>query len=61
MKFTAVEKQKEAERELAMRRNVYPKWVASGRMKQEEADKRTACMTDIVADYKALAERESLL
>jgi hypothetical protein len=30
----------ELARELAMRRNVFPKWVASGKLKQEEADQR---------------------
>lgn len=29
-------------RELAMRKNVYPKWVANGRMKQEAAEKEMA-------------------
>ena len=42
-----------AARELAMRRNVYPKWVASGRMKQEAADREIAVMEAIVADYQA--------
>lgn len=31
-------------RELAMRKNAYPKWVANGRMKQEAADKELAAM-----------------
>jgi hypothetical protein len=37
-----------ARRELAMRKNVYPKWVAGGRMKQEAADKELAGMEAIV-------------
>lgn len=36
-----------ARRELAMRKNVYPKWVASGRMKQDAADKEIAAMQAI--------------
>ena len=32
-------------REIAMRKNVYPKWVASKRMKQEDADREIAAMT----------------
>jgi hypothetical protein len=31
-------------RELAMRKNVYPKWVMSGRMKPEAADHEISCM-----------------
>lgn len=32
-------------REIAMRQNVYPKWVTSGRMKQDAADREIAAMT----------------
>jgi hypothetical protein len=34
-------------RELAMRINVYPKWVKSGRMKPETADHEINCMQSI--------------
>lgn len=37
-----------AARELAMRRNVYPKWVQSGRMKVEAAEHEINCMQAIV-------------
>ena len=30
----------EVARELAMRRNLFPKWVERGKIKQDEADKR---------------------
>lgn len=30
----------EIARELAMRRNLYPKWIESGKVKQADADKR---------------------
>lgn len=30
----------ELARELAMRRNVFPKWIESGKLKQEVADER---------------------
>ncbi len=36
-------------RELALRRNVYPKWVANGRMRQAAADHEIQCMESIVA------------
>lgn len=38
-----------ARRELAMRRNVYPKWIATGRMRQAAADHEIECMEAIVA------------
>lgn len=46
-------------RELAMRRNVYPKWVASGRMKQSEADKELAAMQAVHDSLMAIAATTS--
>jgi len=37
-----------AKRELAMRRNVYRKWVSTGRMRQATADHEIAAMEAIV-------------
>lgn len=37
-----------ARRELALRRNTYPKWVASGRMTSATAERETAAMAAIV-------------
>lgn len=42
-----------AERELAMRRGVYPRWVASGKLKQEKADHELTAMAAIVEHLKA--------
>ena len=42
-----------AARELKMRRNAYPKWVAAGRMQQAKADHEIACMAAIVAMLQA--------
>jgi hypothetical protein len=39
------------ERELAMRKAVYPKWVSAKRMKQEKADHEIATMEAILDDY----------
>lgn len=36
------------ERELALRRNVYPKWVATGKMTQEKADYEIAQMAGAI-------------
>ncbi len=38
-----------AEREVAMRRRVYPGWVSQGRMKQENADREITTM-QVIAD-----------
>lgn len=32
-------------REIALRKNVYPKWVSNGKMRQGEADHEIATMT----------------
>lgn len=59
--FTAAEKLACADRELKMRRRVYPRWVELGKMSQKQADHEIACLESIVADYSAHAERERLL
>ncbi len=45
-----------AERELKMRKRVYPAWVRQGRMTQAQADYQIAVMQDIVDDYTRLVE-----
>jgi len=49
--FTIDDKIREIRRELAMRKNLYPKWVASGRMKLDHADRLIAIMQAIHDDY----------
>ena len=47
-------------RELGLRKRVYPKWVISGRMKQETADTEIATMSEIYEYFKGLdAQNES--
>jgi hypothetical protein len=44
-------------REIAMRRNVYPRWVAAGKMEQAEAEHQVAAMNAVIAtlkDYQAM-------
>lgn len=41
-------------RELGMRRSCYPRWVATGKMAQAEADLQLACMEDVYALLKQL-------
>lgn len=40
------------EREIAMRRSAYPKWVEKGKMKHDQAEREIALMVQIAADYK---------
>jgi hypothetical protein len=43
------------ERELAMRLNVYPKWVQSKRMKLDQANHEIDCMHAVLTTLKGLA------
>lgn len=43
-------------RELALRRNIYPKWVAKGKMRQEEADREIALMETALQSVKAFQQ-----
>jgi hypothetical protein len=56
--FTAAEKHREALRELAMRRRLYPHWIEKGTITAKDAAQRIAIMEAIVADYK---QQERLL
>jgi hypothetical protein len=49
--FTDEEKRQAAEREVAMRKNVYPARVRAGKMKQDAADYQIAIMQEIARDY----------
>lgn len=41
-------------REIAMRERVYPKWVASGRMKPEAAEREIATMTAVLRSLEEI-------
>lgn len=49
--ITTADKIKSLRREIAMRKNVYPKWIESGRMTKEAADREIAVMQAIHDDY----------
>lgn len=53
MKPTINQQIQELERELTMRKQVFPKWVAARKLKQNEMDWRIAC---IEATIKVLRE-----
>ncbi|MGY2051917.1 hypothetical protein [Methylobacterium sp. JK268] len=56
--YTAADKLACAEREVRQRRRVYPRLVADGRMRQDEAERQTALMEAIAADYRAQVAAE---
>ena len=49
--ITRFEKRRCLEREIEMRRRVYPRRVREGRMTQAEADREIDVMTAILRDY----------
>lgn len=49
--FSRTEKRQAIERELKMRKRVYPRWVEGGKMTQRQADREIAVMETILADY----------
>ena len=55
-RFTNAEKIREIRRELALRKNLYPKWVAAGRMKADQLERLVAIMQEIHDDYMAKEE-----
>ena len=50
--YTDEEKYECARREVKMRRKVYPRWIAMGKMGQEDAMRQIAIMEAIARDYK---------
>lgn len=59
--ITAADKLACAERELKMRKSVYPRWVENGKLSAGKAAHEIAAMEAIVADYEAAAEKDRLL
>lgn len=60
MTFTNKQKYECAERELNMRKRVYPRWVAQSKMTQASADKETQTMEAIMLDYMHLARMDEM-
>jgi hypothetical protein len=50
-RFTREEKLVEIAREIAFRRNLYPKWIKAGKIKLDDAGYRIAIMLEIAKDY----------
>jgi hypothetical protein len=63
-KFTAVEKLTAIKRELKLRRRVYPRWIADGKMTPEKAAFEISVFEAIEEDYTNdvdMAERQGVL
>jgi hypothetical protein len=59
--ITNADKLKCAEREVKMRKQVYPNRIETGRMSEGKAAHEIACMEAIAADYRTAAEKERLI
>ena len=59
--ITAADKLACAERELKMRKSVYPRWCDAGKMTNEKAAREIALMEAICSDYRVAAEKDRLL
>lgn len=49
------------EREIKMRKRVYPRWVSEGRMSQAKADDEIKTMEAIADDYRKASEKDRLI
>jgi hypothetical protein len=59
--ITNLEKLKCAQRELEMRKRVYPRWVAENKMTQSFCDREMRVMAAIIEDYEKLEVMERLI
>ena len=56
MNFTDQDKFDCLQREIKMRKRVFPRRVQQGKMKQADAEREIACMEAIAEDYKPLGK-----
>jgi hypothetical protein len=61
MIFTAEQKRRAVDRELAFRRRVYPRFIEQEKMTQKLADEQIAIFEAILADYTAAEKTERLI
>ena len=45
---------REVEREIALRRRVYPNWIASGRLKRDKAERQIKVMEAVTAELNLM-------
>ena len=60
MKHSALEKHREALREVEMRKQVYQRRVDSQLMSKRDAERKISIMEEIAEDYRLLADQERL-
>jgi len=58
-KITIDDQIKCAERELAMRKRVYPRWITAKKMSEEKANREIAVMESIIKTLKAVKKIEN--
>jgi hypothetical protein len=51
----------EIEREISLRRRVYPRWIASGRMKEHDADRHIATLEAVLATLNCLEREQKVI
>jgi hypothetical protein len=59
--IAAEDKLREIERELKLRRRLYPHWIEIGKIEAGEAKRRIEVMQAIADDYEKQAQTERLL
>lgn len=59
--FTTTEKRAAVEREITLRKRVYPRRVEDGKMSQKLADAQIAVMEAIAEDYRLIECKERLI
>ena len=59
MRYTVADIIKELEAELAIRRRAFPKWVASGKLTEDDARRKIELIEDAVRVLRAIADEQS--
>jgi len=59
MRYTVADIIKELEAELAIRRRAFPKWVASGKLTEDDARRKIELIEDAVRLLRAIADEQS--
>lgn len=59
MSVSIEEQIRAVKREISLRRATYPKWVLSGRMPQDIADKEISAMVGVLETLQIIAEKHS--
>lgn len=55
-----IDQLRECERELALRKSAYPRWVREGKLSQHQANARLATMEAITASIRKLWDLEQI-